>query len=165
MTPGCNLRRPCDMYPSLITSRGVSYDKDAGLWRSRIYCLGTFVTLGRFKTWQDAARRHDMAAYRIHGKHARTNNDIKIVRQHYLLDNHWASGRTLAKLDALASNVRARRCAGLMVRFNCSVQSPGRKGSNKSNKTSNSGVLLTRDQTDLSRKIAFQVAILFACRT
>jgi hypothetical protein len=104
--------------------RGVSYERDAGKWRSRIYCLGKFVTLGRFRSSEDAAMCHDMAAYYIHGERALTNHELCAVREFYQSGLAFASSNVMARLSVLKQAAKAGRDAGLLVR--CNLASMGR---------------------------------------
>jgi hypothetical protein len=106
--------------------RGVSYDRDAGKGRSRIYCLGKFVTLGRFRSSEDAAMCHDMAAYYIHGERALTNHELCAVREFYQSGLAFASSNVKAMLSVLKQAAKAGRDAGLLVRCNV-VYSSGLK--------------------------------------
>lgn len=53
--------------------RGTTYEHKKGTWRSRIYHKGRHITLGRYKTGEQAARAHDAAASFVFGPGAATN--------------------------------------------------------------------------------------------
>lgn len=53
--------------------KGVSYEKAKGVWRSRLYCKGQHITLGRYPTPELAARAHDVAAFFVYGNSASVN--------------------------------------------------------------------------------------------
>ncbi|MDE1814533.1 MAG: HNH endonuclease [Thaumarchaeota archaeon] len=57
----------------LVPFRGVTFDKERGLYQAKIRKNKRTVMLGRFSSAEIAARAYDDAAVRFHGAFARTN--------------------------------------------------------------------------------------------
>lgn len=59
--------------------KGVSWFKNAKLWRSCITVDGKFISLGYHKNQEDAAIAYDNAALKYFGNHAATNKDLGLL--------------------------------------------------------------------------------------
>lgn len=65
---GARRRRPKPMYSSNSSRfRGVNFDKQAQMWRARFYMNGKRISLGWFRTEEDAARAYDDELERMLG--------------------------------------------------------------------------------------------------
>jgi hypothetical protein len=75
-----NKRRPT--FPGKTSRfKGVCWSKYDGAWLSRIASNGVVHELGLFDVEEDAARAYDLAAPRVHGEFARTNEVMRLYEQ------------------------------------------------------------------------------------
>ena len=59
--------------------KGVSYFKRTGSWRAYITVNKKFISLGYYKTPEEAAQHYDAAALKHFGTFARTNKDLGLI--------------------------------------------------------------------------------------
>lgn len=59
--------------------KGVSWFKNAKLWRASITVNSNFISIGYYKTKEDAAMAYDNAAIKYFGEHAATNKELGLL--------------------------------------------------------------------------------------
>ncbi|WP_313609862.1 HNH endonuclease [Rhizobium sp.] len=83
-----NIRRASDSqnaYNSMVRSdnisgfKGVSFQRNSGLWHARLYANKACVLSAYHKTAKEAARAYDAAALKHHGEFAKTNAALGLL--------------------------------------------------------------------------------------